>query len=120
MPRLNDFGQRYRMNGYQLPDLEDLERTVLESPAPVALRTSAGYTGIKYSEDVMLSDSSMTADESDFRLNGLDLLSAGQLGRDIGYFMVYVPQIAEARGVAGQEGSLEMASIVFSNLGSSG
>jgi len=113
MPRLNDFGQRYRMNGYQLPDLEHLEKTVLESPAPVALRTSAGFTGTQYSEDAQLPA------ESDLRLNGLDLLSAGQLGRDIGYLLVYVPQIAEARGVAAQDGSLEMASIVFSKLGSS-
>ena len=33
--------------------------------------------------------------------------------------MVYRPSITEGRGVAGQEGSLEMASIVFSNLGRS-
>ena len=112
MPRLNDFGQRYRMNGYQLPGLEDREKTVLESPAPVAMRTSAGYTANLFNGDAG------SPDETDFRMNGLDLLSAGQLGRNIGYFMVYVPQVAEARGVTGQEGSLEMASIVFSNLGS--
>jgi hypothetical protein len=117
MPRLNDFGQRYRMNGYQLVGLGSLEQTVLESPAPVALRTSAGYVGTMFNEAAGLSDAT-ASDESDFRLNGLDLLSAGQLGRNIGYFMVYVPQIAAARGVAGQEGSLEMASIVFSNLAS--
>jgi hypothetical protein len=119
MPRLNDFGQRYRMNGYQLPGLKDLEKTVLESPAPVALRTSAGYTGTMFNERTGLPDSvAVPSNESDFRMNGLDLLSAGQLGRNIGYFMVYVPQIASTRGVAGQEGSLEMASIVFSNLAS--
>ena len=112
MPRLNDFGQRYRMNGYQLPGLENMEKTVLESPAPVALRTSAGYTGTMFND----AERRPAANESDFRMNGLDLLSAGQLGRNIGYFMVYVPQIAQARGVAGQEGSLEMASVVFSNL----
>lgn len=112
MPRLNDFGQRYRMNGYQLPGMESLEKTVLDSPAPIALRTSAGYTG------TMFNDAAEEANESDFRLNGLDLLSAGQLGRNIGYFMVYVPQIAEARGVAGQDGTLEMASVVFSNVAS--
>ena len=119
MPRLNDFGQRYRMNGYQLPGLHNLEKTVLESPAPVALRTSAGYTGTMFNErDGLPASMAVPSNESDFRMNGLDLLSAGQLGRNVGYFMVYVPQIASTRGVAGQEGSLEMASIVFSNLAS--
>lgn len=113
MPRLNDYGTRYRMNGYRLPGRESEEKTVLESPAPVALRTSAGYTGVDYNE-------AAGGDcESDFRLNGLDLLSAGTLGHKIGYFMVYVPQIAEARGVAPQDGALEMASVVFSDVAGS-
>jgi hypothetical protein len=110
MPRLNDFGARYRMNGYRLPGRESEEKTVLESLAPVALRTSAGYSGTSYNPAAGLPG------ESDFRLEGLDLLSAGVLGNRIGYFMVYTPQIAEARGVAPQEGALEMASLVFSNL----
>jgi hypothetical protein len=125
MPRLNDFGQRYRMNGYQLPGLVNIEKTVLESPAPVALRTAAGYTGTTFSKTARLfnqpagSDAPAPSNGSDFRVNSLDLLSAGQLGRNIGYLLVYVPPMAEARGVAGQQGSLEMASIAFSNLGSS-
>ena len=109
MPRLNDFGVRYRMNGYRLPSRESEEKTVLQSPAPVALRTSAGYTGVAR-------DAAAGEDESDFRLNGLDLLSAGTLGPKIGYFLVYLPQIGEARGVAPQDGALEMASVVFSGL----
>lgn len=114
MPRLNDFGQRFRQNGYQLPGMENQERSVLDSPPPVALRTSAGYSG------TLVGEQEAGSEESAFRLNGLDLLSAGRLGPDIGYLLVYVPQVAESRGVAGQEGSLEMASIVFSNLGARG
>jgi len=110
IPRLNDFGQLYRMNGYRLPGRENVERTVLETPAPVAFRTSVGYNGE--------SSNAPGADVSALQLNGLDILSAGLLGRDIGYFMVYVPQMASSRGVAGQDGSLEMASVVFSHLGS--
>jgi hypothetical protein len=113
MPRLNDYGTRYRMNGYRLPGRENEEKTVLQSPAPVALRTSVGYVGVSRN------DAAGGDCESDFRLNGLDLLSAGTLGRKIGYFMVYVPQIAEARGVAPQDGSLEMASVVFSDVAGS-
>jgi hypothetical protein len=111
-PRLNDFGQRYRANGYRLMDRENEDRTVLQSPAPVAFRTSAGYNGTTYNKEAGLDC------VSDFTLNGLDLLSAGLLGRNIGYLLVYLPQIEAARGVAGQEGTLEMASVVFSNLGS--
>jgi hypothetical protein len=110
IPRLNDFGQRYRANGYRLMGRENEERTVLRSPAPLALRTSAGYSVIAYN------DAAGESDVSDFSMQGLDLLSGGLLGDDIGYFLVYTPQIEPARGVAGQEGGLEMASVVFSNL----
>lgn len=113
VPRLNDFGQRYRDNGYRLMDRESEEQTVLQSPAPVALRTNVGYTGHRYNAEAGLED------VSDFAVNGLDLMSAGLLGRDIGYFVVYTPQIASGRGVAGQEGSVEMANAVFSDLGRS-
>jgi hypothetical protein len=111
-PRLNDFGTRYRQNGYQLPNREHDEKTVLESPTPFAMRLSAGYTSERYTH---VSDAE---DTRGFMMNGLDLLSAGLLGRNIGYFLVYTPEIAESRGVEGQTGSLEMASVVFSNIGS--
>jgi hypothetical protein len=113
VPRLNDFGQRYRANGYRLMGREEEDRTVLQSPAPVAMRTSAGYNG----ERNRMAPG--RRDMSAFQVNGLDLLSAGLLARNIGYAMVYVPQVASEPGVAGQDGSLEMASIVFSDLASS-
>ena len=37
-PRLNDWGVRFRNNGYQLPGRENEERTVLKGPAPFAAR----------------------------------------------------------------------------------
>jgi hypothetical protein len=110
MPRLNDFGVRYRANGYRLPGGENEERTVLETPTPLALRTSGGYVGVSHNQAAGMPDL------SDFKVFGLDLLSAGLLGRSIGYFMVYTPQIAEDRGVEAQEGRLEMASVVFSDI----
>jgi hypothetical protein len=112
-PRLNDFGTGFRLNGYRLPGLETQEKTVLETHPPIALRTSGGYVG------EFNNDASGMSDVSDFRLSGLDLLSAGVLGGKLGYMMVYVPPIEEARGLDGQEGTLEMASVVFSDLAGS-
>ena len=113
-PRLNDFGVRFRDNGYRLPSRESEERTVLQGPAPFAARVSGGYDYDQFQ------DSPEAVEEvRQFRLDGLDLLSAGLMARNIGYFAVYVPQIDASRGVAGQDGTLEMASVVFSHLGSS-
>jgi hypothetical protein len=111
-PRLNDFGVRYRDNGYRLPGRENEERTVLQGPAPFAVRTSAGYDSDKF-------ENIRSEDVSQFRLQGLDLLSGGLLGSKIGYFVVYPPRITESRGVVGQDGTLEMASAVFARFGGS-
>jgi hypothetical protein len=112
-PRLNDFGARFRANGYRLPGREHAEKTVLESPAPVAMRTNAGYVYDQLQHDP---DPTGNGKRSVVELGGLDVLSGGTLGPRIGYFMVYVPAITESRGVAGQEAALEMASVVFSGL----
>jgi len=108
-PRLNDFGQRYRANGYQLPGREHEDKTILESPTPLALRTSAGYN-----YDVFTN--SNDPDTREFQINGLDLLSAGLLYRDIGYLLVYPPHIEGSRGVIEQGGTIEMANLMFSHL----
>jgi hypothetical protein len=108
-PRLNDFGVRYRQNGYQLPGREHEEKTVLESPPPFAMRTNAGYNydHFRHTE----------GDEvNQFQLVGLDILSGGLFAHNFGYFVIYPPQIGSSRGVAGQDGTLEMANVMFSNL----
>lgn len=110
-PRLNDFGQRFRNNGYQLPGREDDEQTVLEGAAPFAARTSAGYT----SDDFTDTPGEDSVDE--FQVNGLDILSGGLMARDIGYFLIYTPEIHGSRGVAPQDGRLEMGNVVFSRVG---
>ncbi len=55
-------------------------------------------------------------DVNQFQLNGLDVLSAGLFYKNIGYFLVYTPELKESRGVVGQEATLEMANVVFSNI----
>lgn len=112
-PRLNDFGARFRVNGYRLPGLENIEKTILDSPPPVAFRVPAGYT---FDELRNEGGTSGYSRQNGFEISGLDLLSAGLLGARVGYLMVYVPGISEGRGVAGQEASLEMASVIFSGI----
>jgi len=109
-PRLNDFGQRYRANGYQLPGREQDDKTILETPVPLALRTTFGYTNDNFDDVPGVDDVSL------FRVSGLDLLSGGLLGKNIGYFMIYTPEIGDSNWVEGQPGSLEMANVIFSNL----
>lgn len=113
--KLNDFGQRFRNHGYQIPGQEGLEKNVFEIAPPLAMRTSFG----------LFSSHTKAADASSFGLNGLDLLSAGVLHKNISYLLIYTPRIdqpaADFRGSAGesnpsQPGALESASIVFSNL----
>jgi hypothetical protein len=111
-PRLNDWGQRFRANGYRLPGRENEEKTVLESPPPFALRTSHGYTHERFE------NGAEGTKASGFRVHGLDVLSAGVIAPHVSYLMVYPPQLADSRGVPGQEGTIEMASVVFSGLGS--
>lgn len=109
-PRLNDFGQRYRNNGYQLPGREDDERTVLEGPAPFAARTNVGYTYDNFS------NTPGAEDVNEFQIDGFDIFSAGLIKQDLGYFLIYLPEISGSRGLAPQTGTLEMANVVFSRL----
>jgi hypothetical protein len=109
-PRLNDYGVRYRENGYRLPGRENEEKTVLETPAPFAMRASGGFTW----ESVEDGPDSLTTQQ--FRMEGLDIVSAGLIGRQMGYMLVYPPEIAQVRGGAGQRGTLEMASVVMNDV----
>jgi len=109
-PRLNDYGMRYRENGYRLPGRENEEKTILETPAPFAMRTSGGFAW----ESV--EDGPDSLEVQQFRMEALDILSAGLLGERIGYVLVYPPEIGESMGVSGQVGTLEMANVVFSDI----
>jgi len=106
-PKLNDFGQAYRDNGYRLMGKEAEEKDVFETPTPLALRTSVGYNNDTFND-------SGGEDETvrQFQVNGLDILSGGLFSDRTGYFMIYVPEIKGSRGVVAQDGTVEMANVV--------
>jgi len=116
-PKLNDFGQRIRDNGYQIPGQEGGEKNVFQIAPPIALRTSTGLMAAHAPSE--------KGTTSGFRLNGLDLLSAGVMHKNISFLLIYTPRIdepsADYAGSGGasdpsQPGALESANIVFSNL----
>jgi len=116
-PKLNDWGQRYRDNGYQLPGQQGKEKTVFDSHTPIALRTATGFNG--YTAKPNKDASSQTT--GGFGLKGLDLLAAGVLHKNISVLLIYTPRIDEpfadyTGSSESQPGALESASIIFSNV----
>ena len=114
-PKLNDWGQRFRDNGYQLPGQTGMEPGVFDTPPPLALRTATGFNG--YHDD--------GGKAGGFGITGLDLLAAGVLHENISMLLIYTPRVdeptADFTGLdASQPGAIESASIVFSNLASGG
>jgi hypothetical protein len=114
-PKLNDFGQRFRDNGYQMPGQEGREKNVFAAAPPVAMRTSTGMSG--YSTD--------STTTSGFKVLGLDLLAAGVMHENISFLVIYTPRIDEpSADYSGshdganpsQPGALESASVIFSNI----
>lgn len=114
-PKLNDFGQRFRDNGYQIPGQAGLEPTVFDTAIPIALRTTAGHSLYN----------STDATTSAFHLYGLDVLAAGVLHKNISFLFVYTPRIddpaADYTGPGSgnnpsQLGAIESANVVFTNL----
>jgi hypothetical protein len=110
-PKLNDFGQRFRDDGYQVAGQEGKEATVFATPPPIAMRTTAGLS-------VYDSKAGSTAG---FNLFGLDLLASGVLHKNVSFLLIYTPRIDEpaadhtGEGPA-QTGALESAALVFSNI----
>jgi hypothetical protein len=114
--KLNDFGQRFRDNGYQIPGQQGKEKNVFEIAPPISMRLSLGYTTYNTSEGTA----------SGFNLYGFDLLSAGVLHKNISYLLIYTPRIDmpsasflgpdSLNSNASQTGSLESVSLIFSNI----
>ncbi len=117
--KLNDFGQRYRDNGYQVPGQEGAEKNVFDIAPPLSLRTTTGMSLYNTRHD------SVQGTTIGFNLYGLDFLSAGVFHKNVSFLLIYTPRIDEpAAGYAGpangtnpaQLATLESANLVFSNL----
>ncbi len=113
--RLNDFGQRYRDNGYQMPGQEGGEKTIFDAGPPIALRTTTGIS--------VYNSGNRTS--SSFNVYGLDLLAAGVFHKNVSFLLIYTPRIDEPSADftgsnngtnPAQLGALESVSIVFSNI----
>jgi hypothetical protein len=110
-PKLNDFGQKFRMNGYQIPGQEELEKTVLQvGGPPLSLRTSAGFTNDAFMPS--LAEPGI----SQWQINGLDILGGGIIGLNKGFFLAYLPQIEGGNGVEAQAAEMEQANVIFTRL----
>jgi hypothetical protein len=110
-PKLNDFGQRFRDDGYQVAGQEGREANVFSTPPPIAMRTSAGLSAYD----------SKDGSTAGFNLFGLDLLASGVLHKNVSFMLIYTPRIDEpaadytSKGPS-QNGALESAALVFSNI----
>ncbi len=113
--KLNDFGQRVRDDGYQIPGQEGREKNVFQVAPPISMRTSTGLMVSHYRKSM----------SSSFTINGLDLLAAGVMHKNISFLVIYTPRIDEPAGDysgpddganPSQLGGFESANIVFSNL----
>jgi hypothetical protein len=114
--KLNDFGQRYRDNGYQIPGQQGKEKNVFEGGIPLSMRLPFGYTTYKTDK----------GSASGFNLLGFDILAAGILHKNVSFLVIYTPRIDIPSGSymgldslnsnASQTGSLESASLIFSNI----
>jgi hypothetical protein len=114
-PKLNDFGQLFRDNGYQIPGQEGGESSIFDSGIPAAIRTTAGYSLYNSIDNTTLG----------FNIYGLDLLAAGVMHKNISFLFVYTPRIDEpSADYTGsnngknpvQLAAIESANIIFSNV----
>ena len=90
-PKLNDFGNVFRDQGYQFGTDQDLP--VFEALGkgfwPVSFRTTVGYQAA----DLRTDGSGITT--GGFGFTFLDIMSFGTLARDIGFGLVFVPQVSD-------------------------
>lgn len=121
-PKLNDFGNRFRDQGYQLGSDEDLPSETHFAFWPVSIRTTVGYQYATASKLAVgnPATSQAYASSSSLGFTGLDLLAFGTLARDVSYGVVYVPGLGGAGVNTGSTASggadLEYAFVRFNNI----
>jgi hypothetical protein len=122
-PRLNRFGINFRDNGYRMN--RERDNPVTQGPGyfPLAFRATVGY---QYSSQTQVPVQPTTSDPNGlatastgtFGFQGLDILTAGTLGEQIGFLLVVEAQLASANYNTNnpQGGDLESAWVVFTRL----
>jgi len=112
-PKLNDFGNVFRDQGFQLGSEEDLPtfEGITMGFWPVSFRTTVGYQSAS-----LRADGSGISSGS-FGFTGLDILSFGTLARNVTFGMVLTPSLGSAGfGTGGSDGDLEAAFVRLDNL----
>ena len=117
-PKLNDFGQLFRDNGYRMNRGKDNPTEQPGAYWPIAFRTTVGY---QYAEQegvpVDQPPGTTTTKTGTFGFAGLDILTAGALGEQISWLLVYTPALGSAGfGTAPADGDLESAFIGFHRI----
>ncbi|MBX3123483.1 MAG: hypothetical protein KF854_10410 [Nitrospira sp.] len=123
-PKLNDFGNRFRDQGYQMNTDEDEPANTHFAYWPISLRTSIGY---QYSSASRLAVGSPATDRAyatsgSFGFTGLDILSFGTITKNISYGVVYLPGLRSAgfnTGSTTSDSDLEYAFVRFNNIADS-
>lgn len=112
-PKLNDFGNKFRDQGYQMGTDGDLptDGGITMGYWPVSLRTTVGYQ----SDNSKVDQNQMTS--GGFGFTGLDILSFGILTRNVSFGFVFTPGLDGAGFQTGAStGNLEAAFIRLDNL----
>ena len=117
-PKLNDFGQLFRDNGYRMNRSKDNPTEQPGAYWPIAFRTTVGY---QYAEQegvpVDQPPGTTTTKNGSFGFSGLDILTAGSLGEQFSFLVVYTPGLGSASfGTEPSDGDLESAFVGFHRI----
>src|SRR5882762_408928 len=113
-PKLNNFGQTFKDNGFQMGN--DRDAPIFQQPAywPVSFRMTPHWHRVSVDRADIFNPATGSATEGrltthGFDLSGMDILTAGTLAKNISFLLV---PAAESDGVFG----FESANVRFSNL----
>jgi hypothetical protein len=100
-PRLNRFGINFRDNGYRMNRERDNPVTQPGTYWPIAFRTTVGYqyvsqTLVPVNPTVSNPNGLATTQTGTFGFTGLDMLTAGTLGEQINFLVVFTPGLASS------------------------
>lgn len=112
-PKLNDFGNQFRDQGYQFGADVDLptHESITMGYWPVSLRTTVGYQAASVRTD------GRGIATGGFGFTGLDILSFGTLHRDLSFGLVFTPGLGSAGfGSRASDSDLETAFVRLMRL----